>query len=275
MSKVQAIVRLLRNRGPERQVSLRWLLHTGSRFDKEFALAKKHQVYPYGDFTRIEIDNQQFLWPRQAPLEPLLQILSELLTPDHPHQYLYGPTQLNANDVVLDIGASEGSFSVIAASRCKQVIAVEPSHTMQTLIRSLFDLRNLPQPILVPCLLGSQPGSAYFLETPENPGAAHISDVSVSDTYEVAVRTLDDVVDSLELKPTFIKCDAEGAEQAILAGGIRFLQTCKPKLAITTYHNSDDYPRLYALLTSIGYRVMGKGFLFSHNALHVQMLHAW
>ncbi len=79
----------------------------------------------------------------------------------------------------------------------------------------------------------------------------------------------------MEQKPTFIKCDAEGAEPAIFSGGKNFLRRSRPRLAITTYHNDSDYAALHDLLTSVGYNVMGKGFLLSGRVLRVQMIHAW
>lgn len=95
--------------------------------------------------------------------------------------------------------------------------------------------------------------------------------------YKIPVMTLDQIAENLERKPTFIKCDAEGAELEIFSGGRHFLGEYRPKLAITTYHNDGDYAAMHSLLTSIGYRVEGKGFLFSpaNGKLRVQMIHAW
>ena len=93
--------------------------------------------------------------------------------------------------------------------------------------------------------------------------------------YEVQIRTLDEITKELEHKPSFIKCDAEGAEVEIFRGGQEFLRLHHPKLAITTYHNDDDYAKMHAFLSSLGYNVAGKGFLFSGEKLRVQMIHAW
>jgi FkbM family methyltransferase len=158
-----------------------------------------------------------------------------------------------------------------------RVFAVEPSRTMCALIPELFRLRRESCPEILNCLLGSVPGRAYFLEVPENPGESRIVPGPAPRAYELPVRTLDEIVESLEHKPTFIKCDAEGAERAILIGGKRFLSEFHPKLAITTYHNDGDYAAVHSLLSSFGYNVAGKGFLFSpaKGTLRVQMIHAW
>jgi FkbM family methyltransferase len=160
-------------------------------------------------------------------------------------------------------------------ARCKRVIAVEPSLSMCRLIEELFKLRNEPCPCILNCLLGGEPGKAFFLENVENPEASRITPEPVPNAYELPVRTIDEIVETMEEKPTFIKCDAEGSEMEIFSGGKHFLQQFHPKLAVTTYHNDEDYAGMHKLLKAFGYRVMGKGFLYSQGSLRVMMIHAW
>jgi FkbM family methyltransferase len=146
---------------------------------------------------------------------------------------------------------------------------------MCALIPALFQLRHERCPEILNCLLGNEPGRAYFHENISNPGASRIISEPAPGAYEVPVRTLDELAETLEYKPTFIKCDAEGAEFAIFSAGKQFLRKYRPKLAITAYHNDGDYAAMHALLTSLGYNVVGKGFLFAGGMLRVQMIHAW
>lgn len=275
--KSSSVLRLLRSNGPENQVSKLWLLRTAGRLDRRFTKSVRYSLRKSGEFIRIEIGTQVFLWPKEAPIGPALRILSELFTPRHPHRYLYGHTEINRDDVVLDIGACEGAFAALVTSQCKQVIAVEPSRSMCALIRELFQVRREECPVVLNCLVGSECGRAYFAEEAENPGASCLVPMGTPGAYELPVMTLDQIVEGLDQKPTFIKCDAEGAEHGIFSGGKRFLREFRPKLAITTYHNDNDYAGMYSLLTSLGYHVAGKGFLFSPSSatLRVQMIHAW
>lgn len=275
MGKIEAIVKQMRCKGPEKEVPLHWMFRTGSRLDRRFAKDAQYRLDTYGDYLRINYKDQVFLWPRSSQKATLLMMVSELMTPNHPHQYLYGSTQLNADDVVLDIGACEGAFAAYVTSRCKRVIAVEPSRSMCALMKVLFDLRREPMPLFVNCLLGSESRTAYFLETMHNPAGDSVLDAPAPGAYEIPVRTLSDVFNSLDEKPTFIKCDAEGAEVGIFSSGADVLRQYRPKLAITTYHKPSDYRELYELLTGLGYQVRGKGFLFAHDTLLVQMIHAW
>jgi FkbM family methyltransferase len=275
--KAISAMKWLSSRGPQREIRKSWLLRTAGALDRKFAGSGAYSLSEFGEYLQIRVSGQIFLWPKDAPHHGILQILSEIFLPDHPHQYLYGQTQITADDVVLDIGACEGAFSAFVTSRCKRVIAVEPSRTMCDLIPALFALRNEPSPLLLNCLLGSEPSTAYFLENKSNPGASCITSTPEPGAYEVPVKTLDEIVEALEHKPTFIKCDAEGAEPAIFNGGKRFLSRYRPKLAITTYHNDGDFAQMHSLLTSLNYNVEGKGLFYSPGlgTLRIQMIHAW
>lgn len=275
MGKIAALVKHIRCRGPESAVPLHWVFRTGSRLDRRFAKSAKYDLHTCGEYTRIDYRGQTFLWPRKSKTDTLLMLTSELMTPNHPHQYLYGPTQLCPDDVVLDIGACEGAFSAYVTSKVKRVIAIEPSRSMCSTIKALFELRKEPAPVILNCLVGSENGNAHFLEPADNPAGGGIRETPCPGSYEVPVRTLDELVESLESKPTFIKCDAEGAEPAIFSNGATVLQKYRPRLAITTYHSPTDYRDLHKLLTGLGYNVMGKGFLFAHDRLLIQMIHAW
>jgi FkbM family methyltransferase len=274
--KALAVLRLLQTKGPEADIPKRWLLHTSSRLDRQFVRENEVQVTPYGEYNRVEIQGQTLLWPSDAPMIPLLQIASELLSPGHPHHYEYRHTRVTPDDVVLDIGACEGSFAALVTSRSRHVIAVEPSKAMCDLMRKLFALRQERCPEIVNCLLGNEPSVAHFKEDLANPGASRISSQAVPGSYPVPVRTLDDLIEELAEKPTFIKCDAEGAEYGIFSGGQHFLRAFHPRLAITTYHNDRDYMEVHRLLKSLGYRVEGKGFLYTGlGVVRGHMIHAW
>jgi len=272
--RLRAVWNLALTNGPEGEVSKVWLLRNARWKDRRFAKAKRYSIGREGQYLRVSIGDELFLWPVDRPASVLLSILSEVLSEDHPHQYVWGPTQIDKDDVVLDVGACEGSFAALMTSRCRGMIAVEPSRTMCNLMRELFRIRGEPCPIIKECLLGDQCATVYFAENIENPGASRMSQRPMEGAYPVPMFTLDRLAEELEPKPTFIKCDAEGAAHMILRGGREFLARYKPKLAIATYHSDGEYRQLYDLLKSIGYKVQGKGFLLSGDKFRVLMLHA-
>ena len=273
--KLRALWDLALTKGPENQVSKRWLFRTGSGLDRRFRASQNISISNAGEFLRVAFGNEIFLWPANSSTAGMLQILSELFNPSHPHQYLYGPTKVRPDDVVLDIGACEGSFAAVVTGHCERVIAVEPSRTMCRVIKELFNVRQQPCPLIVECLLGGSPSTAYFVENVLNPGQSRITFEPAEGAYRVPVFTLDQLVEMVDDKPTFIKCDAEGAALEIFSGGRNFLQACRPRLAIASYHSDSEFPLLYQFLKALGYNITGKGFLFSGSKLRVQMIHAW
>ena len=229
-----------------------------------------------GEFDTVRVNGRKYVWPAYAPMEALLDLVAEQEMWCHPNRYLWGPTDIAPGDVVLDIGACEGSFSAHAAERGGVVIAVEPSLVMGEALQLLFRLRGLKPPTLVRCLLGDDPGPVHFLDSTVNPGASRVVSPGTPGGYEVEMRTLDHLVDGLGLRCVdFIKCDAEGADVRILRSGARTLARHRPKLAICTYHGNQDYQELSDFLRGLGYHVRGKGLLNAGGTFRTVMLHAW
>lgn len=57
----------------------------------------------------------------------------------------------------------------------------------------------------------------------------------------VDVTTIDKFCEERNVLPDFIKMDIEGAELAALKGGIKTITKCRPQLAISIYHSSEDF----------------------------------
>lgn len=52
---------------------------------------------------------------------------------------------------------------------------------------------------------------------------------------------MDKFCEERNVLPDFIKMDIEGAELAALKGGIKTITKCRPQLAISIYHSSEDF----------------------------------
>lgn len=86
--------------------------------------------------------------------------------------------------------------------------------------------------------------------------------------YSCVVKTLsiDDFVKNKEIaKIDFIKMDIEGAELNVLKGAVNTLKNYKPKLAISLYHNIQDFIEIpkYINELNLGYR-----FYLGHYTIH-------
>lgn len=68
-------------------------------------------------------------------------------------------------------------------------------------------------------------------------------------SYKIQTRKIDDIVKDGE-KITLIKMDIEGAEYEALKGAERIIKEQRPRLAISIYHNPEDYFRIFELIQS-------------------------
>ncbi len=141
-----------------------------------------------------------------------------------------------STDVVLDVGAYVGMFSVKMASKVKQVIAIEPSSSNYNyLVLNVARFSNI-----------TTVGKAAWFDTGSvrlylsGASACH----TLNDRHEkfelVQADTLDNITQKLGYgQVDFIKIDAEGAELDILQGADSLLSG-NVKVAIAAYHNLQD-----------------------------------
>lgn len=159
--------------------------------------------------------------------------------------YGYLGKGLNVNvekeDIVIDAGAWIGDFSALAAAKGARVYAFEPTSLTYSVLLTTVKLNGFNRIIPIKKGLGDVDGYLPMALDPQNSGANSISFSRSSDIEEIEITTIDSFVSSHNLKRVdFIKADIEGAERAMLLGAKETLRTYAPKLAICTYHRSDD-----------------------------------
>jgi FkbM family methyltransferase len=137
------------------------------------------------------------------------------------------------NPVLFDVGANVGSWTEGMLQRLPdaRVFMFDPSPGCQAVIRE----KNFPRSTLIPCALGEQAGQASFCFSSATDGSASLyvrRDTPFLElkyqSVPVAVRTLDEVIDSLMLDfVDFMKMDIEGHELFALRGAKRALAAGK------------------------------------------------
>jgi FkbM family methyltransferase len=126
---------------------------------------------------------------------------------------------LRPGDVLWDVGANIGSYSLIAASlgrEAAQIVAVEPSVASCAALCDNVVLNAFEQTIVsLPVLLGDRTGLTALAHG-EAGAAEH--DVGGVGMPTLSYR-LDDLVAQFDLRaPTLLKIDVDGTEAAVLAG---------------------------------------------------------
>ena len=146
------------------------------------------------------------------------------------------------NDVVLDLGANIGGFSLWACTQGKNIkcYAVEPHPLILDELDANVILNGLENQIfrIGKCISSNN----ERLRMSFNVDVFTMTRISATEeSTEVDSITVDSLVNSLNLiKLDLIKFDIEGAERIAIAGATQTLKKFKPKLALSGYHLVDD-----------------------------------
>jgi len=174
--------------------------------------------------------------------------------------YTNRPNQtIRPGDVVFDCGASIGVFTRKALKAgAKKVVAVEPAPESLVCLRRNFEAETRNGTVvIVPKGVFGQEGELSFLNMQDNPmGSRFILNPGprIAPSLErLPVTTIDKLVEELGLlKVDFIKMDIEGSERHALKGAEQTLKRFHPRMAICTYHLSDDPDVIPAVVESFG-----------------------
>lgn len=115
------------------------------------------------------------------------------------------PLSIRKGDIVLDLGAHIGFFTVYAAKRAKRVIAVEPLPRNFYNLRFNVMLNKLDNVILVNKAIAEKTGYGYFTK---DFLSSHLSNHGIP----CSTTTIDELLEELGLLPDVVKIDIEGAE---------------------------------------------------------------
>jgi FkbM family methyltransferase len=143
-------------------------------------------------------------------------------------------------DVLYDIGANVGTFSLVAARHCQaRVIAFEPGYSSFSRLCDNIQLNGCQHMIVpVPIPLTDHNGVFGFKYRSVDPGQSRhrlkpeawrfrgLTPAAARYEQPMLAMTLDDVVSTFRLpEPHHLKIDVDGAEERVLAGARRTLKS--------------------------------------------------
>ncbi len=172
--------------------------------------------------------------------------------------YEYGNVDLKIDDVVLDLGANVGYFSVLAASKGCVSYAFEPTPSQIPIIKRHSEL-NGDRIYAEQYAISNQGGeTTFYLDNDILAANSLIVRGNQGSSITVNQITVDDFVKQKKLERVdFIKADIEGAERLMLEGATETLKRFAPKLSLCTYHLPDDKEVLTDLIlkTNPNYKI--------------------
>lgn len=164
---------------------------------------------------------------------------------------------LKPGDVVYDLGANVGFYSLLAATLvgpAGTVYSFEPLPSNLDYLRRHIDVNGIRNCQVFPWAVGGRNGLCNFRQH-ANPSMGSVVPEGGPGTIQVREVMLDDVVINEKLRsPDVIKCDIEGAEADALEGAEYSIREFKPAIFLAT-HGEHVHWRCCSLLRGIGYEL--------------------
>ena len=235
-----------------------------------------------GDFKKLRFNNKHNLWfPCTTRVNE--DLWNEYLSvtwnsPVNSHYYFRDTVRIQPGDVCLDCGTCEGIFALLALEAgAKKVICIEPNEVMISCLQKTFFNEIRQEKIFIyQAALGGCCGETFFSYDASYPSYGTIGNANTLHRSKIPLKTIDAIVNEIKLDSIhFIKMDIEGAELEAIKGASQTILTNRPKLAITTYHNTYDFKCLSIILDSYQMTSLARGItLFGSETYRPVLLHS-
>jgi len=250
-------------------------------YEKRWELPETVLLRQDGKFIVLDINGRQLFWPMDLGYEELSWLYAEIFYPweINPSSYSHPDISLGQLEWILDAGAFEGFFSLLALeSGTPTVMAVEPLREVRdSLEKNLEEHAGSSHVEIISSAVGRE-NSEMFI----NPGGLSVCESRLcteeaTGSYRVPVVTVDHLAGQWGLVPGgMIKMDIEGAEMSALEGAKDTLASLKPKLAVAVYHGYENALKCREIILDANpkYRVEFRGMYGWFNPPRPHLLFA-
>lgn len=205
-------------------------------------------------------------FPATMPMDVLYMVADEIFDSSHWHHYQIPETSVQTGDVVVDCGAAEGLFTLVAAEKASRVFAVEPlPDFVDGLHRTFDDNRKVT---ILPVAAGATSGTVRFAADTIS------SNINAQGEIEARIEPLDSLLGEAASTVTYLKADVEGAEIDVIRGAAGLIAKSKPRIVLAVYHDPNDFRAIEEELRRLrpDYTIRFKGLAANGNPV---VLHAW
>jgi FkbM family methyltransferase len=183
-------------------------------------------------------------WPVEYKLDKFYQVCVETFDKDNWHRYECCNTIVAQNDVVVDVGAGEGLFSISVLDRCKKIFIIEPDRLFFMALKETFRGYPLEKVELFNLAAGDRETKVVMHQD----GIS--SNITKTSCGDIQMTTLDALL-MHKGRIDYIKADIEGYEIRMLVGATGIIKEYKPKMAIACYHNNNDYLEMINFISNL------------------------
>ncbi len=218
------------------------------------------------EMLHVTIKEFGTLYIPQNAWKQLLQVLSEQLYQLHWDYPFFGGAVISKGDVVVDCGAAEGFFTLMATKKATRVHAIEPIPLFYRCLEKSFC--GCEKVILHNVAVGGYDGHITMLvDGIRSRKSNNLQGI------RVPLVTLDSLL--IDEKVDFIKVDVEGLEEDVLKGATNLIRKWKPKMAIAVYHDTNNPIQLKKWILSVrsDYNIALRGINYKNGL--PKFLYAW
>lgn len=233
------------------------------------------------NFYLLEINGRRLFWPKDLEYKELSWIYAEIFYPwdINPSSYSHPDIKLGQLKWLLDAGAFEGFFSLLALDRgTRTALIVEPLREVKgSLEKNLEKYISDNRLEIISSAIGGENTEMFIGPDGLSACESKLSEKEVSGSYRVPVITIDHLARESGLGPGgMIKMDIEGAEMSALEGATDTLGRLKPKLAIAVYHGYENALKCREIILEANseYRVEFRGMYGWFNPPRPHLLFA-
>jgi FkbM family methyltransferase len=170
---------------------------------------------------------------------------------------------LRPGDTALDIGANLGVYTLImarAVGASGSIHAFEPNPQVCATLLETLARNRVAQVKAHEVALADRAGVVSLAVPPGNKGSGsliHHRSLSGAEKYNVRTAKLDDIVSEHGIRSlAAMKIDVEGSEPAVIAGGVRTIETFRP-IIVMEVNDPAQRDSALGLLRSLDYEVLG------------------
>lgn len=189
----------------------------------------------------VLMENKRLYFKKHWSEKRIKKVYSDLMREqdiNSPHRYLTDDFNAGTDDVVADIGAAEGNFSLSIVDKVKRIFIFE------------YDKEWI------------EAQKATFAPWKEK---VEIINKRVSDFDDLRDIKFDSFFDNNK-NINFLKIDVDGAEHQVLSSCTSILKAAGPvKIILCTYHKNNDEKDFIELLSRFGFRIsLSNGYMIHY-----------
>lgn len=219
----------------QKQQVIRYLKHHGARmFCYSFAEKYIHNKLPIFFDNKEKLNyvvhegKRMYMSPKLQGEETIRQYYNSLCMEQDiksPHLYQSEKVKIEDGDVVLDVGAAEGFFSLSIIDKASYVYMIEADEAWRKALEATFRPYG---------------------------DKVRIIEKFAADVDGENKITIDSIIKNERLD--FIKMDIEGGERSALKGAVNTLIAHDVKCSICTYHNDNDFDEIQHFFENMEYQ---------------------